>query len=799
MTRNKRPVRLSQYTNIGRVKHTKKKTSSRRHHYPRPIAWFLHFSWPKRIALLALVGAIVLIVIAVVTYFIYANDIKDPERLMNRNNTGIVITDMNGKPIYSVGRAEHRNVVKLADISPNMKNALIASEDKDFYKHGGFNLFSTLRALATGVGGGSTLTQQLAKNTVLSDQHSLLRKWQELAVSVAIEQTYSKDQILEFYLNSVYFGENSFGIEDAASAYFGKLPKDLTLAESAMLVGVLPAPSAYSPISGNPEYAKQRQTTVLSRMVTNGYIKEADKTVALAEQLAYQPKKDTLGTEAPHFAQAVLNQLISKYGEEQTLRSGYQVKTTLNLDTQTIVREAIANNIKTIQANGGSNASAIVIDPKTGEIRAYVGSADWNNPQWGKVDMVNSARQPGSSFKPIYYSAALADGDITAASQWKDELTDFGGGYIPYNADLKWHGTVTTRSAIDMSLNIPSVKIMQQYGIDKSITAAKNLGITTLNSTNNYGLSLALGSAEVPLIQMTNAYAAFADQGQQFNPSYITSVKDRFDKEIFHSTPSSKQVMNKEGAYLISDILSDNNARAPIFGSSLTVPGHRVAVKTGTTNDDRDAWTIGYTPDVVMGVWVGNNDNTAMANGSVVMAGPIWKNSMIKMLSGTKNNEFTRPSSIVDRAVCRSNGGLASKVTSATYNEVFMAGALPTSTCTAEVVKITVCNLDTKKTEQIDETTFDAAKYSNDLSQCQVTVCDTSSGQVVTIDKATYDASSAQYSTDTTNCKKQDTTPVTVCDTSTSPSTKVTITKSQYDQSPARYSTDLTKCTSTTN
>jgi membrane carboxypeptidase/penicillin-binding protein len=413
--------------------------------------------------------------------------------------------------------------------------------------------------------------------------------------------------------------------------------------------------------------------------------------------------------------------------------------------------------------------------------------------------MVTSARQPGSSFKPIYYSAALADGDITAASQWKDELTDFGGGYVPYNADRQWHGTVTTRSAIAMSLNIPSVKIMQQYGIEKSITAAKNLGITTLSSSNNYGLSLALGSAEVPLIQMTNAYAAFANQGQQFSPTYITSVKDKFDKEIFHSTPSSKQAINKEGAYLISSILSDNNARAPIFGSSLTIAGHTAAVKTGTTNDDRDAWTIGYTPDMVMGVWVGNNDNTAMANGSVVMAGPIWRNSMTKLLSGTKNSEFTRPSSIVDRAVCKSNGGLAPRATSATYNEVFMAGALPTNTCTAEVVKISVCNLDTNKVEQIDETTFDAAKYSKDTSQCQATVCDTSSGQVVTIDKATYSGSTSQYSTDTTNCKKQDNTPVTVCDTSTTPATKVTITQSQYDQSKSRYTTDLTKCTSATN
>lgn len=795
---------MGQYTNLGRVKRTNHKARSKSaKKYPKPIAWFLGLSWPKRLLFIAGIGIVLLMVIALVTYMIYANDIKDAERLMNRNNTGIVLKDVNGETFYSIGKAEHRDIVRLDDISKHMKEALIAAEDKDFYKHGGFNVLSIARAAFTRVGGGSTITQQLAKNTLLTDQRSLLRKWQELAMSIAIEQTYSKDQILEMYLNSVYYGENSFGISDAARTYFGKEPKDLTLAESSMLVGLLPAPSTYSPISGNKEYAKERQNTVLTRMVSNGFITEAQKTAAYGEELAYQEVKDPLGTDAPHFAQAVLNQLINKYGEEMAMRSGLQVTTTLDLSVQSIVRESVANNINNIQRNGGSNASAIVIDPKTGEIRAYLGSADWSNEDWGKVDMVTTKRQPGSSYKSIYYAAALADGDITAASMWEDKLTDFGGGYIPYNADRRWHGNVSTRNAIAMSLNIPSVKIMQQYGINKSIEASKNLGIDTLDETANYGLSLALGSAEIPLIQMTNAYAAFANQGQQYSPIYIKNINDKFNKSVFATKEKPRQAISKEGAYLISDILSDNSARASIFGGALTVSGHTAAVKTGTTNDNRDAWTIGYNPDYVMGVWVGNNDNSAMANGGVGMAGPIWRNAMNRILSGRPDAKFTRPSSIVDRNVCRNDGGLALKSGSNTRSEIFMAGALPSKTCNAEPVMITVCNLESNKVESIDETEFEESKYSKETSDCKkdVRVCDTTTGKVVTISEDDYeDDDSNRYTSSTNNCKKkndsgQTGSNVTVCDMLATPPKVTTITMKQYTEDQQnQYTTDLSQC-----
>jgi len=675
-------ARQGTYTRkVGKIRQTKR--SSRRFW-----RWFKGLSKTKKTLLIAGPLLAFLIITPIATYIYYYNDIADQERLMNRNNTGIVLTDKNGATIYSTGRAQHRNMVQLDSISDELEHAVVASEDKDFYKHDGFSLSGIFRSLFNNVssgsitGGGSTITQQLAKNTLLTERQTILRKYQELTISIAIEQRYNKDQILDMYLNSAYFGGNVFGIEEASQFYFSKEPKDLDLAESAMLIGILPAPNAYSPTLGNPEYAKERQTTVLSRMVTNGYITEAQKTAALGETLAYAPVKDaSTDSEAPHFADIVLKELYDKYGEEKVKRSGYQVKTTLDL---TLQRQLIANinsNIKYIQRNGGSNASGVAIDPASGEVRALVGSADWNNPDWGKVNMVTTARQPGSSFKPIYYSEALAEGVITPATILVDEATDFGG-YKPHNATNMYYGDITVRNALSRSLNIPSVKVMQKFGIDNAVKQANKMGISTIDANKNYGLSLALGSAEAPLLQMTNAYAAFANQGQQYTTTTIEQVNDKYNKTIFTTHQVSKEVISPEGAYLISSILSDNAARAPIFGSSLTVPGKTAAVKTGTTDDQRDAWTIGYTPQLAVGVWVGNNNNAAMLNGGSGMAGPIWVKTMKQALANVSNTSFTIPGGVVQKPVCYSNGGLATSSGNGTYNEYFLSSALPSATCT---------------------------------------------------------------------------------------------------------------------
>lgn len=652
--------------------------------------WFKGLSKPKKALLISSPFLAFLILTPLITYLYYAHDISDQERLMNRNNTGIVLMDRDGKVFYRLGRAEHRDMVPLDKIAPSLREALIASEDKDFYNHGGFSPISIMKAVyynivsrdATGYGG-STLTQQLAKNTLLSDKQTFLRKYQELAVSIAIEQQYSKDEILMMYLNSVFFGENAFGIEDAARTYFNTTPDKLTLAQSAMLVGVLPAPSAYSPISGSSEYAKQRQNTVLTRMVTNGYISEDEKEAALKQKLTYADQKTEQSTVAPHYTQMVLEQLYAKYGEERVMRSGYQVVTTLDRKMQTTLEQSVAANMTTIEYGGGSNAGAIAIEPGTGEVKALVGSADWDNKKWGKVNMATTPRQPGSSFKPIYVAEALAEGKVTPATILRDEPTDFNG-WKPQNASRTFSGDISVRNALSRSLNIPAIKVMQQVGVEKTVEVGKRMGMTTLKEPSDYGLSLALGVAEVPLIEMTNAYAAFAHGGKQADTELIKSINNKFDKPIFTAKPELKQVQTAEGSFLISSILSDNTARAPIFGSSLTIPGRTAAVKTGTTDDNRDAWTIGYTPQLAIGVWVGNNDNSPMANGGSSMAGPIWRSAMEQALAGQPEESFAVPSGVVQRSVCTSNGGLSSGPGRGTYSEYLLASALPTNRCEAQ-------------------------------------------------------------------------------------------------------------------
>jgi 1A family penicillin-binding protein len=701
---------------IRQGKYTKKvtKVTQAKRTAKRRWRWFRKLSTKKKLLLIATPIVAGFILVPLLTYAYYFNDIGDQERLMNRNNTGIVLMDKNGEAFYSTGRAEHRALVGLDDIAEETKQALIASEDKDFYNHSGFSLEGIARAVygtltsQQAYGGGSTLTQQLAKNTLLSSDRSFLRKYQELAISIAIEQRYSKDQILDMYLNSAFFGGTTFGIEDAAKVYFNKSPKELDLAESAMLIGILPAPNTYSPTIGNPAYAKERQTTVLGRMVANGYITEAQQQAALAQELAYAPQNTDTNSAAPHFATMVLQELYDTYGgEEKVLRAGYQVRTTLDLTLQRTLVATIAARLGYIQQNGGSNASGIAIDPASGEIRALVGSVDWQNPDWGEVNMATTARQPGSSFKPIYYAEALAEGIITPATILADVPTDFNG-YAPQNASKSFSGNISVRGALARSLNIPAVKVMEQLGIDKAVSAAERMGITAIRSDTSYGLSLALGSAEAPLVQMTNAYAAFAHEGRQYAPATIQQIKNKYNATIFTAQHKSQQVISQQGAFLISSILSDNTARAPIFGSSLTLSGRTAAVKTGTTDSSRDAWTIGYTPQLAVGVWVGNNNNDAMLNGGSSMAGPIWAATMRQALEGIPNTPFTVPSGVIQKPICYGSGALSSGSGINTYDEYFLASALPVATCSPqqkEPENVDTTPIETPNTTPVEPTT----------------------------------------------------------------------------------------------
>ncbi len=655
----------------------------------RKIRWFRKLSWQKKALIIATPLVVFSVLIPLLTYLYFARDIADVERLMNRNNTGVVLYASDGETeIFSSGQAGRRTPVPIDKIAPSLQKAAVASEDKNFYEHGGFSVLSTLRAVygyvinRGGSFGGSTITQQLAKITLLGNNRSFMRQYQAFSIAVGIESKYTKDQILEMYLNSVYYGENAFGIEDAAKLYFNTTPDTLTLAQSAMLIGLLPAPSIYSPISGDPELAKERQTVVLDRMVENDMISDAERQAALAEQLVYAEPETGAGEEAPHFVQMVLSELYEEYGEENVKRSGYQVTTTLDNTLQQQLKANITNHISYIQANGGSNAAGVAIDPKSGNVLALVGSADWDNPDWGKVNLVTSPRQPGSSFKPIYYARALDSGVISPATILHDVPTDFGN-YEPQNADRRFRGDVTVRNALSQSLNIPSVEVMKKLGIAEAIEGAEELGISTVDKDHEYGLSLALGSAEVPLLEMTNAYAAFANEGQLYEAVTIRGINDKYGASVYKAPQAvTTPALSPEGAYLISSILSDNSARAPIFGSSLTVPGKTAAVKTGTTDEQRDAWTIGYTPSLALGVWVGNNDNAPMLNGGSGMAGPIWVRTMSQALSGTPNTPFTIPAGIVQRAVCYGREALASRGGYGTFNEYFKSSALPEENCT---------------------------------------------------------------------------------------------------------------------
>lgn len=672
-------------------KYTKRPKNSTRLRYKmgRKIRALRKLSWKKKAVIVIIPTLVFTVFIPLLTYLYFARDISDVERLMNRNNTGVVLYASDGETeIFSSGQAGKRTPVPIDKISPALQKAAVASEDKNFYGHGGFSILSTLRAVygyainRGGSFGGSTITQQLAKITLLGNDRSFLRQYQAFSIAVGIENKYTKDEILQMYLNSVYFGESAFGIEDAALAYFNTTPDKLTLAQSSMLIGLLPAPSLYSPINGDPELARKRQAIVLDRMVENGMITDTERQAALNELLVYADPQIDTSDQAPHFVQMVMNELYEEYGEENVKRSGYQVTTTLDKDLQQQLKDNIANHIGYIQANGGSNAAGVAIDPKSGNVLALVGSADWNNADWGKVNLVTSPRQPGSSFKPIYYAGALDNGTITPATILHDVPTDFGS-YRPLNADRRFRGDVTVRSALNQSLNIPSVEVLQKYGIDEAIKTAKDLGISTLNEDQQYGLSLALGSAEVPLLEMTNAYAALANEGQLYEAVTIKQIDDKYSTAVYRAPKAvTTPALNPEGAYLISSILSDNVARAPIFGSSLTVPGKTVAVKTGTTDEQRDAWTIGYTPSLALGIWVGNNDNAPMLNGGSGMAGPIWVRTMSQALSGKPDTPFTIPAGIVQRSVCFGQEALATRSGYGTFNEYFKSTALPTASCT---------------------------------------------------------------------------------------------------------------------
>lgn len=653
---------------------------------------FMGLTTKKKLAVIAAVAALILVLIPLLTYAYFARDIANEERLMNRNNTGVVLLDRHGEEFY---RAYNSNIsdierVPLEELPEHVPQALIATEDREFYEHNGYSLRRTVASLYGNVlnldatrFGGSTITQQLAKNALLSSDKNYFRKYQELALAIAIERHYEKDKILEMYLNSVYFGEGAFGIEDAAQTYFGKSARELSLAESSMLIGLLPSPSAFSPISGDMEAAQNRQEVVLTSMVDTEKITEEEKSDILDQDLAIQSAPEQEEVFAIHFAEMVLEELRDEHGEERIARSGFTVKTTLDANWQQHAEEAVKSHIEGIQYLGAKNGAVVAIDPSNGEVRAVVGSVDWRQEEFGMANMATTPRQPGSSFKPIYYTEALNEEVITPATILKDKPTDFGGGYRPENFDNQYRGDITVRRALANSLNIPSVKVMEKLGVEESVEAAQRMGMDSVDDSADYGLSLALGTAEVKLLNLTNAYAAFANQGEQYEPATIQEVQNKYGKTIFTNIADSEEVMDEGASYLISSILSDDSARAATFGGSLSI-GRPAAVKTGTTDDNRDALTVGYTPSIAVGVWVGNNENTPMTSiGGSSGAAPIWRNVVLNIVADQPVEDFERPSSVESVLICKDSGLRAPRSFSGSYKEFFLRGSAPDKKCNA--------------------------------------------------------------------------------------------------------------------
>lgn len=599
--------------------------------------------------------------------------------------------------LYEVYGDKNRSIIGFDKMPTYVKQATIAVEDKDFYKHGAFSVFGIGRAFSGVVlgrnrGGGSTITQQYVKNALLTDQRSLSRKIKELILAIEIEQRYSKDDILKLYLNEIPYGSQAYGIQTASKTYFNKDAKDLTLDESAILAAMPQAPSYYSPYGPNTDALIARKNRILTLMAEQGYITdqqaaEAKKTDTLAKVQARQSK--FAGVTAPHFVLYAQDQLADKYGELKVTEGGLDVTTTLDLDKQKAAEAAIAENIATVRKLGGSNAALTAGDPKTGQVLAMVGSYDFNDDQFGAVNVANSLRQPGSSFKPFAY-ATMFSKNFGPGTTVYDVKTDFGGGYVPKNYTNKFYGVQSYRAALAGSLNIPAVKALYLAGIPETLNTARKMGITGLEgSSNDYGLSLVLGSGEVKLVDMVNAYESFANGGVHYEQTPILKVVDSGNKVLEdNSKPETpKKVLDPQVAYMISNVLSDNSARSYIFGANnpLVVPGQTVAAKTGTTTDYKDAWTMGYSTNLVAGVWAGNNDNTPMTQSASSVSAPVWNSFMKKALAGTKTEAFARPAGIKEVTLDATTGRLATDKTTKKRTDIFPSWYKPAAASSSEV------------------------------------------------------------------------------------------------------------------
>lgn len=601
-------------------------------------------------------GAVLVMAASLVLW--WSRDLPDPQNIdARRVAESTKIFDRTGKHLlYEIGEV-HRTKVGLDRISLHLRQTTLAAEDDQFYEHYGLDLAGIARAVfinLTGgnLQGGSTITQQLIKNSILTPERTFQRKVKEAVLAVELEQRFSKDQILEMYLNDIPYGSQTYGVEAAAQTFFGRSAADLSLGQAAVLAALPKAPTYYSPYGSHFEDLRRRQEHILDRMVSLDMIRPDQAEQAKAEKLEFSPRRESIL--APHFVFYVREQLDKEYGERVVEQGGLRVTTTLDVKLQTIAEEVLKNRQAALSKQGVSNASLVALDPKSGDILAMVGSIDYFNQDIdGNVNVAIRHRSPGSSIKPFIYAAAWAKG-YTPATLLVDAETDFGQGYTPKNFDLAEHGPVSMHLALANSLNIPAVQTLYLAGVRSATDLAQRMGLESLNNPDRYGLSLVLGGGEVRLVDITSGYGVFANDGVRLPHRPLLKVEDK-GKTLLDLTakpPPGEGVLDEQIARLITNTLSDNNARALVFGSrsALQLGSRPVAAKTGTTQEFRDGWTIGFTPSLATGVWVGNNDNSPMKarEPGALTAAPIWNEFMRKALEGQPVEDFVKPEPLKD-------------------------------------------------------------------------------------------------------------------------------------------------------
>ena len=666
--------------------------------------------------------AVIFLLLSVISYllFVIFRDLPSPTKLAYTEIPQTTkILDRNRNLLYEIYADKNRTLVKLENVPSFLRQATIAIEDKDFYKHKGINpIGGILRAIKETVfrqklQGGSTITQQLVKTTLLSPERTLIRKIKEMILSVWTESLYTKDEILEMYLNEVPYGGTSWGIEAASKNYFGKSVDKLSLSEAALLAGLPAAPTLYSHFGAHPELSLKRQEDVLIRMAEDGYITEEQKQTALVEKLQFRAQRTDI--KAPHFVMYVKERLVEKYGLKLVEQGGLKVTTTLDLPLQEFAENTVASEVAKLKNLNVGNAASLVIRPPTGEILCMVGSKDYFATDSGNFNVTTALRQPGSAIKPLNYAVGIETRKVNPATLFLDTPTCFSvpfqKPYCPQNYDGKFHGPVQLRFALGNSFNIPAVKLMAVNSVETFIASASAFGISSFKNPSRYGLSLTLGGGEVTMLDMTTAFGVLANTGIKKDLVSILKVEDQEGKilEEFKDpnfivntndslpSPSSllingPKVISPESAFLISHILLDNNARSEMFGASsyLVVPNHAVSVKTGTTDDKRDNWTIGYTPNFLTVVWVGNNDNSPMnpyLTSGVTGAAPIWNKIMREVLKNQTDLWPKQPPDIVGTQICSLSGKLPPNSDPntqdkgcATRFEYFIKGTVPTET-----------------------------------------------------------------------------------------------------------------------